>query len=172
MKGKDILIIDNITEYIVNNKEWLFSGIGVFILSIVAGFITSHLFKKRGQNVEDNSYIAKEKRKLSLESCFLLIYASNDNDIITKARALNGRIIISTRKRSFMKDASPRESAIWQDAIDILLENGMIRSERKTQDFELYGLTGAGYKKGEELRQSMNVDTTKEPLEELNKEWI
>ena len=80
-------------------------------------------------------------------------------------------VIVSTRKRSFMKTNSSKESAIWQDAVDILLDNGYIRLERKTAEFEMYGLTGSGYKKGEELRLSMNVDTTKEPLEELKQDW-
>ncbi len=166
------MTFNKIIEFIINNKECLFSGAGVVVLSAAVSYFINHLFNKLGQKVENYSYIAKEKREMSLESCFLLIYASNDDDCITRARTLNGRIIISTIKRSFMKDASPRESAIWQDAVDILIENGMIRSERKTQDFEIYGLTGTGYKKGEELRQSMNVDTTKEPIEELKKEWI
>ena len=166
------MTINKIIEYIINNKEWLFSGIGVVVISIVVSFFSNLLFNKRRQKDGRFAYVAKENRELTLESYFLLIYAAADSDSITRARALNGRIIVSTRKRTFMKDTSPKESAIWQDAVDILLENGFIRLERKMTEFEMYGLTGEGYKKGEELRFSMNVDVTKEPQEELKKDWI
>ena len=165
-------MINEILEFIINNKEWLFSGIGVVAISIVVSFFSNHLFNKRRQKDDRFAYVAKDTRELTLESCLLLIYAAADNESIIRARALSGRIIVSTRKRTFMKDASPRESAIWQDAVDILLEDGFIRLERKNAEFEMYGLTGEGYKKGEELKVSMNVDTSKEPLEELKKYWV
>ena len=128
--------------------------------------------RKINENISNAVRYIPEKRDLSLESCFLLIYATYDQDHIIKQYWRGKDVIVSTGKRSFMKSNSQKESAIWQDAVDILLENGLIRLERKNADFEMYGLTGEGYKKGEELRQSMNVDTTKEPVEEINKEWI
>lgn len=158
-------------DFLNNNINWIFSGIGVAAISLIVSIVSGRVLNSKSQKHVDVNFIEKKNRDLSLESCLLLIYAANDNDYITRARALNGRIIVSTRKHSFMNDTSPKESAIWQDAIDILLENGLIRSEGKTNEFEIFGLTGEGYKKGENLKISMNVDTTKDPLIELKKDW-
>ena len=38
--------IDNVVEWVCDNKEWIFSGIGLTIISFIARF----LFKKRKSN--------------------------------------------------------------------------------------------------------------------------
>lgn len=161
--------MERITSIISENKELLFSGAGIAIIIFIATAIKDHFGNKaiRPENERKN-----EARDLSLESCFLLIYAANDEDHIVKSYWRGKDVIVSTRKRFFMRGHSQEESAIWQDAVDILFENGLIRLERKNFEFEMYGLTGEGYKKGEELKITMNVDTTKEPMEELKKDWI
>lgn len=40
----------DLTNYIVNNKEWIFSGIGVFFLTIFFGF----LFHRRKTGISQN----------------------------------------------------------------------------------------------------------------------
>ncbi len=161
--------MDRIITIISENKDLLFSGAGIAIIIFVATAIKDHF---RNKTTKTETERINNTRALSLESCFLLIYAAYDEDHIVKSYWRSKDVIVSTRKRSFMRTQSQKESAIWQDAVDILLENGLIRLERKTIDFGMYGLTGEGYRKGEELKQSMNVDTTKEPLDELKKEWL
>ena len=40
----------DLTSYIINNKEWIFSGIGVFFLTLFIGF----LFRQRKAEVSQN----------------------------------------------------------------------------------------------------------------------
>ena len=155
----------DIIEYISNNKEWLFSGVIPTLLAFIAGFICNNIIIKSRQKKKEKS----SKKELSLESCMLLIYASYDNDITTKAIAPSYRLVVSTRKRSFMKDLSPKESAIWQDALEELLDNGLIRQENIINGCEMYGLTGEGHRKAQELKLSMNINISENPLEELKK---
>lgn len=44
-------------QWILNNKEWVFSGVGVFILTIVGSIIfKTKSCKKNTQNIGDNSF--------------------------------------------------------------------------------------------------------------------
>lgn len=43
-----------IIEFLVNNKEWIFSGIGVFLLGGIAAFIKGRIRSKKASN--SNNY--------------------------------------------------------------------------------------------------------------------
>lgn len=47
----------DITNYIINNKEWIFSGIGVFFLTLLVGLLFRQGTAKSSQNIKagDNS---------------------------------------------------------------------------------------------------------------------
>lgn len=46
-------------SYIIDNKEWIFSGVGVFICTVIIKL----LFGKRGQNCQTAS--ARDKSKIT-----------------------------------------------------------------------------------------------------------
>lgn len=52
--------MDSIIKYIEENHEWMFSGIGVYILSAIVGIIIFLLFRKfrSGNNVSQSNIIA------------------------------------------------------------------------------------------------------------------
>ena len=111
-------IIDNVNTTLKDDLvDEINKGSKVSIAAASFSIFAFAELKKQLKNLEEFRFIftapafveekaTKEKRELSLESCFLLIYASNDDDCITKARTLNGRIIISTIKRSLAPDDS------------------------------------------------------------------
>ncbi len=65
-----------------------------------------------------------------------------------------------------MADSSQRESARWQEALDMLITWGWVKPVGRKG--EVYEVTGTGYTKADELKDGMCINTSKEPLEELN----
>ncbi len=101
---------------------------------------------------------------IPVEVAFLLVYAANSNGQIIRVVTLGGTSISAAGKQ-FMKDNSPRETAIWQEALDTLVSWGWVKaSGSKGQIFEV---TGTGFKKAEWLKDGMDIDVNKEPIEQL-----
>lgn len=71
----------------------------------------------------------------------------------------------STDGKQFMADNSQRESARWQEALDLLITWGWVKPVGRKG--EVYEVTGTGYTKADWLKDDMCIDTSKEPLEEL-----
>lgn len=102
---------------------------------------------------------------IPVDSAFLLVYAANGNGQIIKMQTLGSPVQVSADGKQFMADDSQRESARWVEALDRLIEWGWVKpTGHKGQIFEL---TGTGYNKAEWLKDGMCIDTSKEPLEEL-----
>lgn len=102
---------------------------------------------------------------IPIESAFLLVYAAAANGQIIKIQTLGNPPQISAGGKQFMADNSQRESARWQEALDILISWRWVKSVgSKGQIFEL---TGTGYRKADWLKEGMQINTNVEPLEEL-----
>ena len=102
---------------------------------------------------------------IPVDSAFLVVYAAEGNGQIIKMQTLGSPVQISADGRQFMADESQRESARWVEALDRLIEWRWVKPVgHKGQIFEL---TGTGYNKAEWLKEGMCIDTSKEPLEEL-----
>ena len=104
---------------------------------------------------------------IPVDTAFLLVYAADGDGRILKIRTLSTPVQITTSGKQFMADNSQRESAKWQEALDRLIEWGWVKPVGYKG--EIYELTGTGYKKAEWLKEGLEIDTTKEPLEELGK---
>ena len=78
---------------------------------------------------------------------------------------VNNPTQISTSGRQFMADNSNRESARWAEALDRLVEWGWVKAVGYKG--ELFELTGTGYCKADWLKAGMEIDTSKDPLDEL-----
>jgi len=57
-------------QWIIDNKEWIFSGIGIFILSIIAGlFIKRKSFLKQSQKSGKNSTNYQAGGDINIAAC-------------------------------------------------------------------------------------------------------
>lgn len=102
---------------------------------------------------------------IPLESSFLLVYAAGADGQILKTETLGAPPIVCAAGKAFMRDQSMRESARWLEALDWLVLNGWVKPSGKKG--QVFSLTGTGYKKADELKDGMKIDTNREPLDEL-----
>lgn len=102
---------------------------------------------------------------IPVDSAFLLVYAADGDGQILKIRTLNSPTQVITSGKQFMADNSKRESARWVEALDRLVEWGWVKA--LGYKGEVFELTGTGYDKADWLKEGMEIDTSKAPLEEL-----
>ena len=102
---------------------------------------------------------------IPVEAAFLLVYAADGDGQILKTRTLSSPTQISTSGKQFMADNSNRESARWVEALDRLVEWGWVKAVGYKG--EVFELTGTGYCKADWLKAGMEIDTSKDPLDEL-----
>lgn len=103
---------------------------------------------------------------IPVEPAFLLVYAAAGDGRIMRISDINGAPpYITVTGRKFMADLSHRESARWQEALDQLIIWGWVKQCDNSN--EMYELTATGYREADMLKEGMNIDTTKEPLEEI-----
>jgi len=102
---------------------------------------------------------------IPVDSAFLLVYAAEGNGQILKIKTLSSPTQITTFGKQFMSDDSPRESARWVEALDRLVAWGWVKPVGYKG--EIFELTGTGYNKAEWLKEGMGIDTSREPLDEL-----
>ena len=103
--------------------------------------------------------------RIPVEPAFLLVYAAEGNGQIFRLATLGSAVQVSTDGKQFMADNSQRESARWQEALDLLITWGWVKPVGRKG--EVYEVTGTGYTKADWLKDDMCIDISKEPLEEL-----
>ena len=119
-----------------------------------------------GNQKEDKPVVGQDDvGNIPIESAFLLVYAADGDGQIIKTQTLSSPTQISTSGKQFMADNSKRESARWIEALDRLIEWGWVKSVGYKG--EIFELTGTGYNKADWLKDSMRIDTSKNPLDEL-----
>ena len=101
------------------------------------------------------------------DSALLLVYAADGDGRIIKIRTTSSPTQIFTSGKQFMADNSKRESARWVEALDRLIEWKWVKPVGYKG--EIFELTGTGYDKADWLKESMRIDTSKNPLDELKK---
>lgn len=102
---------------------------------------------------------------IPVDSAFLLVYAADGDGQILKIQTLSSPAQIFTSGKQFMADDSKRESARWTEALDRLVEWGWVKAVGYKG--EIFELTGTGYSKADWLKENMEIDTSREPLDEL-----
>lgn len=124
--------------------------------------------RKQEQQVQYKFIVGKQDvGNIPVEPAFLLVYAAEGIGEILRIETIGEPVQICTNSKQFLANNSHRESARWQEALDMLCNWGWVKPVgNKNQVFQL---TGTGYKKAEFLKESMEIDTEKEPLEELIK---
>lgn len=102
---------------------------------------------------------------IPVDPAFLLVYAAAGNGQILRLATLGAPVQVSADGKQFLADDSQRESARWQEALDMLIKWGWVKPVgRKGEVFEV---TGTGYTKADWLKEGMCINTNVEPLEEL-----
>ncbi len=104
---------------------------------------------------------------IPVEPAFLLVYAAVGNGQILRIQILGAPPQVSAAGKQFMADLSHRESARWQEALDMLVNWGWVKPIGDKG--EIYEVTGTGYKKADWLKDGMQINTDNEPLDELEK---
>lgn len=102
---------------------------------------------------------------IPVEPAFLLVYAAEGDGQIFRLATLGSAVQVSADGKQFMADNSQRESARWQEALDMLIKWGWVKPVGRKG--EVYEVTGTGYAKANWLKDGMSIDTSKLPLEEL-----
>lgn len=131
-----------------------------------------NLFRVEGEtliignnNLKTHEVGKDDVRSIPVDSAFLLVYAADGDGQIMKVQTLGSPVKVLVSGKTFMVDNSQRESARWVEALDRLISWGWVKPVGyKGQIFEL---TGTGYTKADWLKEGMKIDTSKEPLEEL-----
>lgn len=119
-----------------------------------------------GNLTENNLTVGQDDvGNIPVESAFLLVYAADGDGQIIKTQTLSSPVQISTSGKQFMANNSKRESARWVEALDRLIEWGWVKAVGYKG--EIFELTGTGYSKADWLKDGMEIDTSKEPLDEL-----
>lgn len=102
---------------------------------------------------------------IPVEPAFLLVYAAEGDGQLFRLATLGSAVQVSADGKQFMADNSQRESARWQEALDMLIKWGWVKPVGRKG--EVYEVTGTGYAKADWLKDGMSIDTSKLPLEEL-----
>lgn len=102
---------------------------------------------------------------IPVDSAFLLVYAADGDGQILKIQTLSSPTQVCTSGKQFMADNSRRESARWVEALERLVKWGWVKPVGYKG--EIFELTGTGYDKADWLKECMEIDTSKPPLDEL-----
>ena len=102
---------------------------------------------------------------IPLETAFLLVYAAAGNGQIIIAKTLSSPPEILADGKRFMSNMSQRESARWQEALDMLISWNWVKQVGNKGD--VFELTGTGYKKADWLKDGMQINTDNEPVDEI-----
>lgn len=102
---------------------------------------------------------------IPVDSAFLLVYAADGDGRIMKIQTMSSPTQVFTSGKRFMADNSQRESAKWVEALDRLINWGWVKPVGYKG--QIYEVTGTGYDKADWLKEGMDIDTTKDPIEEL-----
>ena len=121
----------------------------------------------RFENSEENKSVVGQYDvgNIPVESAFLLVYAADGDGQIMKIQTLGSPTQVFTSGKQFMADNSKRESARWIEALDQLIEWGWVKAVGYKG--EIFELTGTGYNKADWLKEGMEIDTSKDPLDEI-----
>ncbi len=119
-----------------------------------------------GSPGNDETFVVQDDvGNIPVDSAFLLVYAADGDGQILKIQTLSSPTQVCTSGKQFMADNSKRESARWVEALDRLIEWGWVKPIGYKGD--IFELTGTGYRKADWLKENMQIDTSKAPLDEL-----
>lgn len=143
--------MNNILNWLIDNKEWVFGGIGVSLLFVIYKFF-QFILKKRvnrkntndvyalSETVADN-YSMKNTPNLSKDAKRLLKEISEDQQGKIIDAPTHVGTMITTNEKIFASPQEKRNIVKWKRAIDNLLkENCIMRTDMRG----IYAITDVG----------------------------
>lgn len=108
---------------------------------------------------------AKMPDHVPVEAAFLVVYAAASNGQIIKTDNMSTGTSITAGDWEFTANQTHREIARWKGAVDSLAAWHWIKNvDRKGNVFEL---TDLGYREADILKEGMEIDTEREPINQL-----
>jgi len=105
-----------------------------------------------------------DRNSISVYACVMLSYAAADNGQVMIVSNIDGNSY-QAGKAVMERNRTPRELAVWDDAVGQLIAKGYIK---KVDDKGLlYQVTNDGFNIEEDFRSDSNLDLTKTPTEIL-----
>ena len=101
---------------------------------------------------------------ISLHACVMLMYAAEDDGQIMVAQTLSGTSYQAGRT-SLERNQTPRELALWDDAVARLLKKNYIKKVGRKDP--IYQLTAIGFDIAEGFKMDNKLDPSKSPQEIL-----
>ncbi len=135
-------------------------------LIIAVGSNVNKVFRLKSQN-ESIVFNKTDAVQISVESALLLVYAATDDGRIIREETLSPYIKVYTSHKKFMSEVNERESARWEEALDMLIYLGYVKEVGDQES--IYTLTRTGYDKADHLKDIMNINTDNEPLDEMKR---
>ena len=163
------IICSSVPPYCIplGNKvyEWLVNEFQNSDLHVIYAFSKDYYSSTASLNEMGAAWAMKHKWTGVLLPGFQFNQLDEGNGQIFRLATLGSAVQVSTDGKQFMADNSQRESARWQEALDLLITWGWVKPVGRKG--EVYEVTGTGYTKADWLKDDMCIDTSKEPLEEL-----
>lgn len=106
-------------------------------------------------------------KNFPVEQALLLVYASDSDGQILKIRTLSDPLQIFISGKNVVTNCSIRESVKWEEALEQLTKQGLVKSVGYKG--EIFEVTGNGYSKADWLKEHMQIDTSKDPIDELKR---
>lgn len=117
---------------------------------------------------EDEQEVVEESQTtISKDAGILLVYAANSSDgQVTMLKSITGLSVCGGNWNFVGEDATAREEARWEDAVIELENYGLITALSYKR--QIFRITTTGYEVADEIKESFNIDTEKNPDEYLN----
>ena len=117
---------------------------------------------------EDEQEVVEESQTtISKDAGILLVYAANSSDgQVTMLKSITGLSVCGGNWNFVGEDATAREESRWEDAVIELENYGLITALSYKR--QIFRITTTGYEVADEIKESFNIDTEKNPDEYLN----
>ncbi len=113
---------------------------------------------------DEQEVVEKPKNTISRDAAVLLVYAANCSDgQITMLKSIAGLSICGGGWNFVGGNATAREESRWEDAVIELENYGLITALSYKR--QIFRITTTGYKVADEIKESLNIDTSKRPDE-------
>ena len=116
---------------------------------------------------EDEQEVVEESQTtISKDAGILLVYAANSSDgQVTMLKSITGLSVCGGNWNFVGEDATAREESRWEDAVIELENYGLITALSYKR--QIFRITTTGYEVADEIKESFNIDTEKNPDEYL-----
>ena len=115
---------------------------------------------------DEQEVVEQSQTTISKDAGILLVYAANSSDgQVTRLNSLSGLSVCGGNWNFVGEGATAREESRWEDAVIELENYGLITALSYKR--QIFRITTTGYEVADEIKESFNIDTDKNPDEYL-----